>query len=368
MKLAFIISNVDYAISYERVSKGLIGDGYDLSFIFLNSKPPSLYYSLKRKGVNCKYIKYQRKFPDLLLAIIKIAAFLLVNRIEVVHTHLMEASLVGLLSARLTGIKKRVYTRHYSTYHHSYYPQAVKYDKLINILATDFVAISENVKNVLEKVEGVNNEKIHLIEHAFDFDYFKNVKQENVDLIYKKYNLDKGKVYIGVISRYEILKGHKYIIEAFKSVYNQNPNLHLLLVNASGPDHNQIKLELDDLIKGSFTEVAFEKELAALYKVFDVFVHVPIDGTIEAFGQTYVEALSSGVPSIFTLSGIAHTFIENNENALVVDYKKSDQIASGIERILTDQNLRLKLKKNGKKSIERFNLGLHIEKLKKIYE
>jgi hypothetical protein len=63
---------------------------------------------------------------------------------------------------------------------------------------------------------------------------------------------------------------------------------------------------------------------------------VPIDDTIEAFGQTYIEALISGVPSVFTLSGVASEFIENGKNALVVDYKNSEQISVAIDQILTN--------------------------------
>ena len=76
-----------------------------------------------------------------------------------VHTHLFEASLLGLSAAKFTRVKRRIYTRHHSTYHHEYYPKAIKYDRLINFLATEIVAISNNVKEVLRRKEGVAENK-----------------------------------------------------------------------------------------------------------------------------------------------------------------------------------------------------------------
>ena len=102
--------------------------------------------------------------------------------------------------------------------------------------------------------------------------------------------------------------------------------------------------------------------------MFDVFVHVPVDKNSEAFGQTYIEALAVGVPSVFTLSGVACEFIENGKNALVVDYQNSEQIYEALKRILSDKALDYQLFINGRKDIEKyFSLPLFIHKLEQIY-
>jgi hypothetical protein len=59
-------------------------------------------------------------------------------------------------------------TRHSSDFHHIYFPSAVKYDRFTNWLATDIVAISENVQNILLNWESVNPAKVHLIKHGID--------------------------------------------------------------------------------------------------------------------------------------------------------------------------------------------------------
>jgi glycosyltransferase involved in cell wall biosynthesis len=78
-----------------------------------------------------------------------------------------------------------------------------------------------------------------------------------------------------------------------------------------------------------------------------------------------VEALASGVASVFTKSGIALEFVEHLENAWVVDYRDSDAIYRGITSLLEDPGLRQKLRENGYRcvagsySLERMMAALH---------
>ena len=118
----------------------------------------------------------------------------------------------------------------------------------------------------------------------------------------------------------------------------------------------------------SYTEIEFEEDNAALFKCFDVFVHVPINTKIEAFGQIYIEALAAGIPGIFTLSGVAAEFIQDKKNALVVNFNSSDEIYNAINELIHNNELRNRIIENGRKDIAQlFSLSLMIEKLEKIY-
>jgi glycosyltransferase involved in cell wall biosynthesis len=93
-----------------------------------------------------------------------------------------------------------------------------------------------------------------------------------------------------------------------------------------------------------------------------------VDALCEAFGQTYVEALASGIPSIFTRSGIAEEFIDHHKNAYVVEFKNTDAIYDGLEKIWSDGAYRNQLVEEGLKSVSpRFENEPTIVKLKKLY-
>ena len=99
----------------------------------------------------------------------------------------------------------------------------------------------------------------------------------------------------------------------------------------------------------------------------NIYVHVPIDLHVEAFGQTYVEALAAGVPSVFTLSGIARDFVVHKKNAFVVPPKDEGAIFKGVEYLLTHQDQSASLILEGKSSVKRFALNEMTERLKKLY-
>lgn len=299
--------------------------------------------------------------------IIKVRNWLIEQNPDLVHTHLKEGSLLGLSAAFLAGIKCRLSTRHHSTFHHRYFPRAVLYDQLINRLSTRIIAISPNVKKVLEEREKVKTSKIELIPHGFDLTAFESVPSARVNYLKEKYRLREQQPVIGCISRYFELKGLQYLIPAFIKLKKDYPNACLLLFNAKGPYTTEIQKHLSKLEEDDYREIIFEEDLFAIYQLLDVYVHVPIDPEIEAFGQTYVEALASSKACVFTLSGIAHEFVMHEYNALQVPYQNSELIYLAIKRILEEEGLKRNLEKNAAASVSEYGIDLHIDRLVSLY-
>ena len=367
-KIIYVVSGVNYSLGFLWLSQFIDKARYDVRFIFINKSEPSLFLELKSKGIKTKYIPCKSKldyFPTLL----KLAILFIKERPDIVHAHLFEAGLLSMLAAKFTFIKKRIFTRHHATYNSVYFPHMVKYDKLINLLSTHLVSISKNVSEVLIKTEKVKKEKVHLIQHGFIFDEFIKPDQKKVDDLMKIYNPGKKRPVVGVISRFIELKGIQYIIPAFKMFLQKEPNALLVMANSSGNYQHKIQEDLNLLPKDSYIKIEFEKELFSLYGLFDYFIHVPIDPSVEAFGQVYVESLASGVPSIFTLSGIAREFIEDEKNALIVPYHNIEKIYESLIRLAVNSSLKQKIIKQGREDvIDKFSFTHSLNKMYLLYE
>lgn len=366
-KVTYILSNINKALAFEWIAAELNREKFRLHFILLNPGTSQLESYLKEHNIPVDRITYTGK-KDLPKAIAAIYRLLKKQKPDVVHTHLFDANLAGLFAARLARIPTRIYTRHHSDYHHIYYPKAVKYDKLVNRLATHIIAISKVVENVLITKENVPAKKISIIHHGFKLEEFKNIADAEITKLEQKYNPAHASPVIGVISRYIELKGIQYIIPAFKKVREKYPNALLILANTQGEYSPQIKKLLEELPLGSYTEIPFEADIFTLYQLFNAFVHVPVSDTCEAFGQTYVEALAAKVPSVFTLSGIAGEFIKDRQNALVVPYRDADAIAAALKELLSDKALAERLSANGEKDVtSTFGLNRMIGSLEQLY-
>ena len=367
IKITYIISNIDKAVGFEWIVENLNSSKFELSFILLNKSESHLFKWLKKQKINTYTIQHLGK-RSYLTSFLKVFLILLKIKPDIVHTHLFDANLIGLTTAKILNIKKRIYTRHHSTYHHDNFPKTVKYDLWANLIATEIVAISKNVETILVQNEQVNKNKIALIHHGFEVKNFQSIKKRDVINLKNKYQINDNEYpVIGVIARYIKWKGIEYTINAFKQILREFPKAKLILANASGPDEKQIKDLLKQLPKANFIEIKFESNLFALYHLFDIYIHTPINSEIEAYGQTYVEALAAGVPSIFTLSGVANEFIKNGENALVVSYNNSKEIEKSILYLLKNAKKSKELIENGIKSVQQFNLELFINKLEKLY-
>lgn len=367
VRVIYIVSEIDKALAFEWIATGLNRENVDPSFILLNRGPSQLESFLTQRGIPVKRIKAGAS-PSYFPAFIQLLMYLIQVRPHVVHCHLRTAELVGITASFLLRIPKRIYTRHNSTYNHLYHPKGVWIDKMISAMATDIVVMSKNVLNILTEKEGVRRKKIHLIHHGFDIDYFQKATSSDVSAIKNKYGIPTHRKVIGIVARYTWWKGYAYSIPAIGKFLKNHPDYFLALANAKGNNRNEIKKLLDDhLNKKDYTEIDFEEDLPALYGAFDIYVHVPFDATVEAFGQTYVEALICGVPSVFTLSGVAPEFIQHEKNALVVDFKDSRQIEDALNRLSDDPGLRYGLISQGAASIQQFGLSFFLERLESLY-
>jgi glycosyltransferase involved in cell wall biosynthesis len=351
-KLCWLVSNLDYSKQFDQLGQYLNNsDNYDFSYIFLNEKPPILYNQFKEKGMDVYFVPYLTK-KDVPAAIKQIYGIFKKIMPDIVHANLFEATFTGLIAAKLAGVKERIHTRHHSSESHLFYPKrAVYYDRLINLLSTKIVAVSDIVAGVLIQMDKVPPEKITVIPHGFMLEEM-TAKVELIPQVAADYNLIGAFPVVGVVSRFVNWKGIQYIIPAFKKLLAEYPKAKLVMANARGNYSEQLRKQLaDELDKENYVIINIERRIFELFKTFDFFVHVPITKDVEAYGQVYIESLLLKVPSIFTLSGIANSFVDDRKNALVVPYKDAEAIYQAMKLMLADEKLREQIAEQGYKDV-----------------
>ncbi len=364
-KLIYIISDIDKALEFEWAATYL-SPHFDMQFILLNPADSDLENFLQNNNITVYRVMYRGK-KDFIRSFKEVYRILKKIKPDIVHCHLLLANIIGLSAAKLAKVKKRIYTRHHSSYHHIYHKHGIIYDKLSNKLATNIIAISPIVKEILVNWEKVPEKKVKIVPHGLPENLFSNINDEDIELIKTKYNLHGYKPIVGVISRFTKWKGVQYIIPAFKFLLDEYPHAKLVLANAIGDYENEINKLLMQLPADSYIKINFEPNMPELFKTFDVFVHVPIDNHSEAFGQVYIEALAGGIPMVCTLSGIANECVDNLQNAIVIDYKNTNAIYKGIKLILEDNVIREKLINNAPLSVKEYTVDNKFNLLRQIY-
>lgn len=313
------------------------------------------------------------------------------NKTDIVQTHWFAGSLVGMQAAYYAKVPVRIFHREHPPLEY-YKRHAPSKHRLIWDCASHVVAVTQTSKQGMI-ADGIPEDKITVIPTGFDVDEFETISTARIEKLRQKYlsqyTATDGPV-IGVAARYVKWKGVESVIQAFQQVLKTHPNA-LLILSGSHVDRAELEEKmraaskedivapryedilsiiqcLDQLPRDRYIEIPFEEDLYALFKLFDIFVHAPTNSIQETFGQVYVEAMLSQVPSVVTLSGSALDHAVHQENAWVVDYQNSDQIAEGILELLANTTLREKVVRNALLCAkQRYSIQNHIRQVEDFY-
>jgi glycosyltransferase involved in cell wall biosynthesis len=367
IKVVYVISIIDRAIAFELIEQYLNKEKFELDFVLLNEGDSFFEDYLKNKNYNVKRFRITSSKSSWIIAGIQLFFYLLKKHPRVVHCHFYEANIIGLTAAFLAGIKKRIYTRHFSSLHHKYFKKGVKIDKICNRLATSIISISRIVTKTLIELDGAPKEKIIYIPHGIQLNDYREISEARIEKLKLKYNIKDGVPVVGVISRFTEWKGVQYIIPAFQKFLVAQPDAILILLNAVGEYKDVLQQQLNQLPQTSYRIIPFERDIAAAYKLFSIFVHVPIEEDIEAFGLVYIESMAAGIPSIFTKSGVINNLADNKNFAEIVDFKDSDSIYKKLCLLTEDKKHYELISKNALKLSEDFDIHKMIKSLEELY-
>ena len=368
-RIVYVVSQPVRWLAFEWIAARLSRDLFDLSFLLLGTGPPPLQPHLEKLGIEALHIHCPPRW-GVFRAAAEVERYCRMRKIDVVHTHFMDACLAGLVAARRAGVNIRIHTRHHAgPYPISHRPPwGALYDRWNNQLSTTIIAPSDQARRALIVHDGVPETKVVVIPHGFDLGAFRDVSELNMSVMRKKHRLEGRWPVIGVVARYERIKGVEPIIVAFRSLLKRYSNACLVLANARGRRAGTVRALLETLPADSYREIVFEEEMPALFRTFDVFVHAPIDSRLEAFGQVYVEAMAAGVPCVGAPAGIACEFMADGVNAVVVEPGGPDAICDGIARVLDDTGMRKRVTATALSIVEeRFGIDRMVRSLEDLY-
>ena len=244
------------------------------------------------------------------------------------------ATAIGMLAGKIFNVQKRIFIRHHSNLHHKYNMRlGILVDRMANYLSTEIVAVSEVVKDILISSEAVKPEKVRLIYNGVDLNNFRSTPSvfKEVPTLY----IEKSPLFhIGVVSRFTEWKGVEYIATAFVRLNKEFPNSRLHIIGAFADSYPEVKNILSTVPGNAYTLDEINFNIPLFMHELDAFVHVPVGRDDEAFGIVYIEALASGIPCIFTQSGVINELETPDNYAHIVAFRNSEEIYLNLKRMI----------------------------------
>jgi len=280
---------------------------------------------------------------------------------DIVHTNSLKAAVYGGLAGRLAGIPVVWHLR--DRIADDYLPMpAVRLVRILSRLLPSSVIANSKATSatlprsrrglsrvmVLADVTNVHDDKpherVHVVYNAADFS--RPAKRSSVE---------RNELVVGIVGRLTPWKGQDVFLQAFAEAFPTSGQAVLIGSAMFGEqDYERMLHELAHTlgIEDRVEFVGFRADVSAELRKLDVFVHASV--IPEPFGQVIIEAMAAGLPVIAAGAGGPLEIITDGVDGLF--HKPGDvaDLASVLQRLVKDADLRRRLGLAAHASVERF--------------
>lgn len=217
--------------------------------------------------------------------------------------------------------------------------------------ADGVIAVSEFVKEQLLNRFVIDEEKVKVIYHGTDPDFYSEVPARRLDRVIKKHTLPSDfLLFVGAI---EPRKNLTNLIKALKIVHKRHKKISLVIAGRKGSDYSKVKAlilknRLEDWVKT--LDYLPSEEVRCLYNLASLFVFPSL---CEGFGLPLLEAMASRLPLV--VSGVSALPEIADDAALYFDPNSPESIAGRVIEVLQDKSLQKKLIVRGRERSKAFD-------------
>lgn len=283
------------------------------------------------------------------------------EHVQIVHTYLSFANIVGTLAAALARVPVLLVSkRSLDSYHRKFEAWS---HWAINRFADKVVANADAVKDFVIKTEGCPASKLVVIPNGVNDEFVTNSSrdQERAACGFKP-----NERVIGTLGRLAWKKGQEYFLEAAATILHTDPSVSFALVG-DGPLRSQLEEQTQQL--GIASRVKFlgqRLDSQAMISLFDIFV---LPSVIEGMPNALLEAMALEKPVVVTEAGGNAEVVKHEESGLVVPIRNAEAMAQAVLRLLKDSVLAQRFAAAARQSVhQRFSFRHTLQAMQTLYE
>jgi len=271
--------------------------------------------------------------------IIKLLTLVKKNNIDIIHTHLSKASILGGILSKITNIKSYATIHGMNSFHDYYFN-----DRLI--------AVSKAVKKKLIETGGDKN-KIKVIYNGIE---------KNTERIKDKF-FKNDFLKLTFIGRLAEEKNLEFLISSLDKWNYKKWDLKII---GTGQREKVLKkIVFEKNLKDKIYFYGFQKNIEKFIMDSDLIV---LPSKKEGFGLSIVEGFSYGVPAIGTNVGGIKEIIDNKKNGFLFESNNQDELVDLLNIIIKDKKFDFWSKNAYEKYQNKFDIIDNTKKVLKYYE
>lgn len=303
---------------------------------------------LRSRGIKLWAPRTTGKFDPVTL--VRLAARLRRQRVDVLHTHLSTASLLGGISARLAGVAT------VATVHGLNRRTCFMYARRI-------IAVSHAVAQHLAS-QGVPESRVQVIYNGVELSRYH--QPPDARPLRNQLHIPSGDFLIGAVGRLGPEKGHSYLIEATALlVTRESLPVRLLIV---GEGRNRYALQQTARRCGIADRVllpGFQRDVMPYQAALDVFC---LPSLKEGLSLSALEAMALGKPVIASRVGGTPEVVVDGETGLLVEPANPQALAQALTVLLRNPQRARRMGEAGRARVERlFDLERTVDQIEELY-
>jgi glycosyltransferase involved in cell wall biosynthesis len=316
-------------------------------------------------------IRFSHVVIEYLTIIYKIYRFLVVNRIDLVHSHLFRANLCTSLAARLAGVKNVLSTEHNTstfTTRPWWYRRLSRLYLHYNPLN---VAVSQAVATAIAELDAGAGRKTRVIYNGIDLGLFAPERYIDSGLKHSK----PERFLVGALLRPDLRKGFSIFAACAGKLQSEHPAISCVI------GYRKNAIETIESLQGRYGQSKRPNSFDSLNWIplqegpggtarylsqLDLFVLPSLE---EGLGLAAIEAMAMGIAVVASDVGGLREVITNEQDGLLIPANDVQALARAIVLLQQDDPLRKRLAEAGRNKVrKKFAIEKMIAAYEKVYE
>jgi glycosyltransferase involved in cell wall biosynthesis len=284
------------------------------------------------------------------------------ERVQIWHGHDYKSNALGLLLRRFWPMRL-VTTVHGWVHQTRRTPLYYWIDRLCLPRYELVICVSEDLQ-AQSRDCGVPRERCVLIENGIDTQgFFRSV---DVAAAKRKLGIAPERLLIGAVGRLSAEKGFDTLIRSVDQLLRAHWDVELVIVG-----EGEEKARLQALVSHLGREerirlLGYRPDMIDLYQAMDVYA---LSSLREGLPNVLLEAMAMEVPVVATRVAGVPRLIRHEENGLLVEPGSEVDLTRALARMLRDEDLRLKMKRAGRHTVEtQYSFAVRMKKIRALYD
>lgn len=340
----------------KNIIEGCDASRFNMSVLCIESPLGPFAEELKNSEIEFFELNRQPGFDTSL--IIQIRNIIKENKVDTIHCHQYTPWVYGVIAAMFTKTKV-IFTEHGRFYPDSSTWKRKLINPLLNLLTDQVTAISKATKQALVEFENIPEKSIEVIYNGIAS---LKVNPVEVEQLKVELGIPDNHLVLGTVARFDPIKNHVMMLEAFALVLQKYPNTTLIIVG-DGDERENIDQRIKKLtISDRVILTGYQTKPHNYLALMDIYL---LSSLSEGTSMTLLEAMSFRKPCVVTDAGGNPEIIINGDNGFVTLNDDAKAFSKGIFQTVESLQKSENLSSN---SIKLFELYFSEESMNQKYQ